>query len=67
MKNSGDYKLVDYKIIQGRPSEVEDRVSHLINNDVGWDLNGEPFMVTIGEKNIVAQSMVKYVKPVKMC
>jgi len=55
---------LDYKIIQGFPADVEEKVKSLMV--IGWELGGEMhIMKAPGEDiDIVVQCMVLYKKPI---
>lgn len=48
----------DYSIIEGMPTEVNQRVKSLL--DTGWSLNGPLIPIVHDGKTIVAQGMVKH-------
>lgn len=51
-------KVLDYKIIKGLPSTVEETVLALL--DEGWSLNGELIPMKVDGLTIVAQGMLLY-------
>ncbi len=56
------YTPIEYRIVRGNLTRVEDEVVNLIDMGIGWDLNGELHMVDVDGTTIAVQGMVRYKK-----
>lgn len=55
---SGKQKVIDYKIVRGKPAEVESMVMFLLKS--GWCVSGSLIKLRIEKQEIVVQNMVLY-------